>query len=471
MNNGYIYYGFLKYNKNYQNDTWEYVYSNIDLSNCLDTDNLFYLPLVSRTGKVLYTKKIIVTYLALVPTFPSNNLKLGASNYIYKNTPEQCKNECEKHPKHDCVASGGQGPLEWNETLCIVQHCWCPNIRPTPAPTQPPPTPAPCNGRPEKLCYRNLFDIAGPSGESPDIFSNCVWDDSLSKCCDYKLNQKDSPCAPTPKLHPLIGNFIGNGGCCRIPATGPDSNIENTRGYFTALATSPYIMSEDNLPIRNARSDRGASMWNYMNANKNRKNKKIDWFILGGAADHAPPWNAEKEIAIYKKTNLVTELKNAGVEGIILDVEHFFEDNNKNDDFTKIMKYFHDNDIVTAFCTMGNGPEEVQTTNKVYISDELLSYIDYWIPMWYAQGKDTYSPEEIYGFLDGIDNGLSRMNFENTRMKPTELLKDKLVFGAADDYSKVIQTHKKIIDDKFNGSIIIWCTRCPSVSYPNGCGT
>ena len=75
MNNGYIYYGFLKYNKNYQNDTWEYVYSNIDLSNCLDSNNLFYLPLVSRTGKILHTKKYI-TYLALVPTFPSNNLKL-----------------------------------------------------------------------------------------------------------------------------------------------------------------------------------------------------------------------------------------------------------------------------------------------------------------------------------------------------------------------------------------------------------
>ena len=41
------------------------------------------------------------------------------------------------------------------------------------------------------------------------------------------------------------------------------------------------------------------------------------------------------------------------------------------------MKYFHDNDIVTAFCTMGNGPEEVGTTSKLYISDELLSYIDY----------------------------------------------------------------------------------------------
>ena len=119
-------------------------------------------------------------------------------------------------------------------------------------------------------------------------------------------------------------------------------------------------MSENNYPISSETSSRGASMWNYMNANKNRKNKKIDWFILGGAADHAPPWDAEKEIAIYETTNLVTELKNAGVEGIILDVEHFFQSNNENDDFTKIMKYFHDNDLITACCPMGMSAVDLQ---------------------------------------------------------------------------------------------------------------
>lgn len=131
--------------------------------------------------------------------------------------------------------------------------------------------------------------------------------------------------------------------------------------------------------------------------------------------------------------------------------------------------------MITMLCTPGLGPN-LPGGNITKISKELLSYCDYWVFMWYSQGGDTYSIDQVTDFLTALDkNGdsapagsVSRLKFDTT--PSLSLIKDKLIFGNGNPYSFLDEPYQKFIHDRFNGSTMTWCTRCPMGQYPKGCG-
>ena len=275
-------------------------------------------------------------------------------------------------------------------TYSYVKHLFSPATSsgdpvPSPGPSPGPiPSPGPSPG-------------PGPS-PAPGPGPKCNWDDTKGKCCNHVDGV--SGC---PSLHPLTGIFLGLKNDCGVPQSDlPPTKDINTIAYFTTLSNPSWISSQTQWPIPS--QSKGVDMYNYIKDKTFPATTKINWFVIGGAADNVMAgWAFEGDTGgqhifdTMSGGNLMKQLQDINITGIILDVENITPENNTNKDFLKYLQYFKSHGMTTMLCTPGLGPEGAPS--GMDITPELLAQCDYWVFMWYSKGNDTYTPSQIDFFF------------------------------------------------------------------------